>query len=144
MTDLKDFNLATADKHQLKFYAKSLSLDLSLSMTETTMREKIEKHIIANDLEAPVSEVAGIKKSDKRFTIMIPKTADAMGNEPVFVGVQGVGFTIPRSVQVDVPESVVEVLKNAMQDIVTQDEDGIIHHDYVPAYAYTVIGEVAA
>lgn len=141
---MTDFNLATADKHQLKFYAKSLGLDLSLAMSETTMREKIEKHITKNDLEAPVSEVAGIKKGDKRFTIMIPKSADAMGNEPVFVGVQGVGYTIPRAVNVDVPESVVEVLKNAEQDIVTQDEDGVIHHDYVPAYAFTVIGEVAA
>ncbi len=144
MTDLTDFNLATANKHELKFYAKSLGLDLSLSMSETTMREKIEKHITANDLEAPKSEVAGIQAGVKRFTIMIPKSADAQGSEPVFVGLQGLGYTIPRAVNVDVPEGVVEILKNAIQDIVTQDEDGIIHHDYVPAYAYTVIGEVAA
>lgn len=141
---MTDFNLATADKHQMKFYAKSLGLDLSLSMNETTMREKIEKHIAQNDLEAPVSEIEGIKKSDRRFTIMIPKAVGPEGSEPVFVGVQGVGYTIPRAVNVDVPESVVEVLKNAIQDIVTQDEDGVIHHDYVPAYPFTVIAEAAA
>jgi hypothetical protein len=141
---MTDFNLATADKHQMKFYAKSLGLDLSLAMAETTMREKIAKHLTENDIEAPKSEVAGIKKGAKRFTIMIPKALGKEGNEPVPVGVQGVLYTIPRAVAVDVPEGVVEVLKNAVQDIVTQDEDGIIHHDYVPAYAYTVIAEVAA
>ena len=141
---MTDFNLATADKHQMKFYAKSLGLDLSLAMGETTMREKIEKHLTKHDMPAPKSEVAGIRKGQKRFTIMIPKALGKEGTEPVFVGVQGVGYTIPRSVNVDVPESVVEVLKNAIQDIVTQDEDGVIHHDYVPAYPYTVIGEVVA
>jgi hypothetical protein len=141
---MNDFNLATADKHQLKFYGKSLGLDLSLSMSETTMREKLEKHIAANDLEAPKSEVANMKAGGKRFTILIPKAVGPVGNEPVFVGVQGVGYTIPRACNVDVPESVVEVLKNAVQDIVTQDEDGVMHHDYVPAYPFTVIGEVAA
>jgi hypothetical protein len=141
---MTDFNLATADKHQMKFYAKSLGLDLSLAMAETTMREKIEAHLIKTDQPAPKSEVAGIKKGDKRFTIMIPKALGKEGNEPVPVGVQGVLYMIPRAVNVDVPASVVEVLKNAVQDIVTQDEDGIIHHDYVPAYPYTVLAEVAA
>jgi hypothetical protein len=126
----------------MKYYAKSLGLDLSLSMSETTMREKIEKHLAANDIEAPKSEVAGIKKGAKRFTIMIPKALGKEGAEPVFVGVQGVGYTIPRAVNVDVPESVVEVLNNAIQDVVTQDEDGVIHHDYVPAYPFTVLREV--
>ena len=141
---MTDFNLATADKHQMKFYAKSLGLDLSLSMSETTMRERIEKFLIENDLDAPKSEVAGIKAGDKRFDIMIPKSAAHDGSEPVFVGVQGIGYTIPRAVKVTVPESVVEVLRNAVQDIVSQDEDGVIHHDYVPAYAFQIIGEVAA
>jgi hypothetical protein len=144
MTDLDNFNLATADKHQLKFYAKSLGLDLSLSMTETTMRSRIEKHITENDLEAPVSEVENMPAKGKRFQIIIPKSADPQGSEPVFVGVQGVGYTIPRAVTVAVPEAVVEVLKNAIQDVVTQDEDGIIHHDYVPAYPFNIVGEVAA
>ena len=67
---MTDFNLATADKHQLKFYAKSLRLDLSLSMSETTMREKIEKHIIENDMNINIADLLNVSRDDVAHTLV--------------------------------------------------------------------------
>jgi len=139
---MTDFNLATADKYQLKFHAKEkYGLALSLSMGEDTMRDHIIKHCAKNDIEAPVGEVSGKKTAGVKYvTINIAKTEKKDGSVPVFVGVQGVGYTIPRGINIKVPPSVVEVLKNAMQDIVTQDVDtGEILHEDVLAYPFQVI-----
>lgn len=142
MSNKADFNLATADKHQLKYYAKNeLDLNLSLSMTETTMREKIQKHCAENDIDAPVARVDGKqgKTNGKYITINIAKQDKKGGAEPAFVGVQGVGYTIPRGINVAVPAAVVEVLKNAKQDIVTQDtETGEIHTEEVLTYPFQI------
>lgn len=146
----EDFNLATADKHQLKYYAKNElipSLKLSLSMTEDTMRTKIQDHCAIHGFAAPTSRI-GAKGNDAAkemhyVTISIAKSDKPGGDEPVFVGVQGVGYTIPRGINIDVPASVVEILKNAMQDLVTQDEDGEIHHNHVLAYPYNIIADPA-
>lgn len=138
-----EFNLATADKHQLKFYAKNeLDLNLSLSMTETTMREKIQKHCAENDIKAPVAQVDGArgKKHGKYITVNIAKQDKKGGAEPAFVGVQGVGYTIPRGIDVAVPAAVVEVLKNAMQEIVTQDpETGEIDKEEILTYPFQIV-----
>jgi len=144
MTDQQeDFNLAIADKHQLKFYAKNtLGLALSLSMTEGTMRERIQEHCAKNDIDQPVAKVQGTrgKKHDKYITINVAKSDKKNGSEPAFVGVQGVGYTIPRGINVAVPASVVEVLKNAMQEIVTQDpDDGQIYKEEVMTYPFQVV-----
>ena len=140
-----EFNLATADKHQLKFHAKNEldpPLNLSMSMTETTMRERIQKHCKDNGMDAPVAQVDGSrgKKHDKYITINVAKQDKKGGAEPAFVGVQGVGYTIPRGIDVAVPASVVEVLKNAKQDIVTQDpETGEIHKEPIMTYPFQIV-----
>lgn len=142
MTDLTDFNLATADKHQLKFYAKEkLGLSLSLSMTETTMRERIQKHCADNDMDAPVAKVASKgNKHASYVTINVAKSDKKGGAEPAFVGVQGVGYAIPRGINVDVPKAVVEVLKNAVQEIITQDPDtGEMHSEEVLTYPFQIV-----
>lgn len=146
---MSDFNLATADKHEMKFYAANKltpSLKLSLSMSEATMREKIQRHCADNGTDGPVAEIKAqgkIANNSHLVRINVSKSDKPGGDEPVFVGVQGVGYTIPRGVDIDVPSPVVEVLKNAMQDIITQDEDGEIHHNHVLAYPYNVIADPA-
>jgi len=140
-----EFNLATADKHQLKFHAKNElnpPLSLSMNMTETTMREKIQNHCTKNDIEAPVAQVDGSrgKKHDKYITVNIAKQDKKGGAEPAFVGIQGVGYTIPRGINVAVPAAVVEVLKNAKQDIITQDtETGEMHSEEVLTYPFQIV-----
>jgi len=139
---MTDFNLATADKYQLKFWAKEqYDLSLSLAMGEDTMRDHITRHCAKNDIEAPTGVVAG-KKVDgvKYITINIAKSEKRDGAVPVFVGCQGFGYTIPRGINIKVPPSVVEVLKNAVQDVVTQDPDtGEVLHQDVMAYPFQVV-----
>lgn len=142
MSNIKEFNLATADKHQLKFYAKEvLALNLSLSMTETTMRERIQAHCADNEIKAPVAEVTGRGNHNATYVVInVAKQDKKGGSEPAFVGVQGVGYTIPRGIDVSVPAAVVEVLKNAKQEIVTQDPDtGEIEREEVMTYPFQIV-----
>ena len=144
MSDTKDFNLATADKHQLKFYAKNNlepSLNLTLNMSDTTMRERIQDHCIKNDIEGPTAKVESKGATNVKYiTINVAKQDKKGGAEPAFVGVQGKGYTIPRGINVAVPAPVVEVLKNAMQEIVTQDpESGEIHKEPVQTYPFQIV-----
>lgn len=149
---MTDINLATADRHQMKFYAKDeLGLGLSLSMTEETMRARITAHCAQNDLALPVSDIGGTKGNredrSKWPQVIIAKQEKKGGDEPAFVGFQGKGFLIPREIPCRVHPGIVEILRNAKQDIVTQDaETGEIYHNEVFTYPFQVImpGAVAA
>jgi len=136
---MTEFNLATADKHQLKFYAKeTLGLALSMNMNESTMRELIQKHCDEKDIEPPIAELGSTpaNEGEKKVTINIAKQDKPGGSDPVFVGVQGVGVTIPRGINIKVPERFVHALENAVQDIVTQNEDGEIIKEPVLTYPF--------
>ncbi len=141
--DLDNFNLAIADRHQLKFYAKEkLNLTLSLSMKEITMRQKIQDFCTEHDLEAPKAQIAGkgSLRNSEYATINVAKSAEKDGGAPFFVGVQGRGYMIPRGIDVDVPVPVLGVLENAVLDVVTQDEDTAeIMHEDVLQYPFNVI-----
>jgi len=147
---MSDFNLATADKPALKVWAiNNINLNLSLAMNEDTMRQRILDKCSELNIDPPVSKIhakggAAKNKKSKYITINVAKQVGPGGSEPAFVGVQGVGYTIPRGINVDVPESVVEALNNAVQDIVTQDPDTaeILHED-VLTYPFQVISMVA-
>lgn len=146
---MNDINLATADKQELKTWAiNNIDLQLSMTMNEDTMRQRIIDKCHELQIEPPkavVEEKRATKgKKQDYYTIIIAKTEKPGGTEPAIVGVQGVLYSIPRGIPIDVPGSVVEVLKNGMQDIVTQDpETNEIHHEDVPTYPYQVIGKVA-
>ncbi len=62
--------------------------------------------------EAPAKSLKSKKESRKMYTIFV----DEEENQPNFitVGVNGKVFQIMRGVDVDVPEEVIEVLKNAI------------------------------
>jgi len=143
---MNDINLATATKAELKAWAiNNIDLQLSLNMNEDTMCQKIKDKCSELKIDPPSSKVAvkggaAKSKNTKYITINIAKQDKPGGSEPVPVGVQGVLYTIPRGIDVDVPASVVEVLKNAIQDIVTQDQDTAeIMHEDVLSYPYQVI-----
>lgn len=146
---MSDFNLATAAKPILKAYAKNeLDLSLTLNMNEDTMRQKIVARCKELGVEPPVAEVETrhekAQKITKRIKIMIPKSDKHDGEEPVFIGVQGVSYLVPRGIEVKVTPAIVEVLKNAITDNVTQDPDtGEVHHNEVPTYPFNILGEVA-
>ncbi len=141
---MNDFNLATADKHQLKFYAKeTYGLSLTLNMNEATMRIRIQEHCDKTGAEKPESSIPtpGRNQDKKpRVKINILQTEGIGGKEPAVIGVQGKLYHVPRGVDVSVPYSVVEVLKNAKQDIVTQDpKTGEIDKQEVFTYPYSIV-----
>jgi len=145
MTDTK-FNLATADKFELKKHAKEIyELSLPMTMGVETMRAKIFEHCRDNNLDMPESEAGeaktgSIKKiAEKKITINIATAPGKNGSEPVFLGVNGVGTTVPRGINVDVSPAIVEVLRNAVQDIVTQEQDGELIHAPVPTYPFQIV-----
>lgn len=53
------------------------------------------------------------KLSGKRAQLRIASTKEDAGKEPVFVGLNGEGYLIPRDVQVDCPIEIVQVLEDA-------------------------------
>lgn len=92
-------------------------------------------HAVATDEN---SDARAIAAQGKR-TINIPSTEAADGQAPVFVGVNGVHFLIQRDTNVDVPESVLEALRNAKQTVYK-----LVNNDMVPrevmAYPFSVVG----
>ncbi len=140
-------NLVTASKAELKAYAKNdLDLSLPLTMNEDTMRDRIIARCKDLNIEVPQVKVAAKSghKADKYVTINIAKTDRHDGSENAFVGVNSVGYSIPRGINVDVPDFVVEALKNAVQDIVTQDpESGELYSEPVLTYPYMIVAHAA-
>jgi hypothetical protein len=70
---------------------------------------------------APVSVLRasdlGADLSGKRVELTINQDSGENGREPVFVGLNGVGFQIPRGVPVNVPVELLEILDNAVQTV---------------------------
>ena len=142
-------NLATSTVDELRAYAAN-ELNLTISKTITT-QDTIVKKILEQcaklNIDPPESSIGDAKvidkatgEKEKRLILLIPATKE--DKYPAFVGVQGVGWLIPRNVEVVVPARVVEVLKNAKQDIFTQNpETREMLKSTVPTYAYSILGE---
>lgn len=139
---MSDFNLATADKFKMRDYAKDLGLTLHHALSEENMRDRIIEFCEKNNIDAPIAkvEIGGTRKNTDYIKINIAKQDKPGGSEPAFVGYQGTGFTIPRGIDVEVPAPIVEILKNAVQKIVTQDpETGELHSEPVLTYPFQII-----
>lgn len=77
------------------------------------------------------------KKDVKMVTITI---SGAVGEKdrPVFVGYQGVGWSIQRGKPARVPVPVVHILQNAIKSHYDCDEEGNITESLVPLYPFTI------
>ena len=145
---MSDINLATATKAELKAYAiNTLDLNLPMTMGEDTMRQKILIRCSELQIDPPKSELVSNKgraHKGKKIIINIGRVGGKGANHPVPVAVQGVLYTIPRGIDIAVSPAIVEVLKNAVQDIVTQDpESGEVFHEDVLTYPFQIKGEAA-
>ena len=146
---MSDIDLATATQSELKAYAiNELDLPLTMAMKAETMVVKIQDRCRELNIEAPTQTIQTkhdkVNPKAKTVVINIPKSEKPGGTEPVPVGVQGVLYTIPRGVDIAVSESIVEVLKNAVQDIVTQDpETNEIYHEDVPSFPFQIVRAAA-
>ncbi len=131
MTDF-DYQTST-DKDAMLDYANSLDLNLDARFNLETIREKILSRLAEQSLpEQPT-------KQQKTVKIMIHKTENDTGSIQVPVSVQGKTWLIKRGHEVEVPVSVVEVLKNAIKEIYEFDGDEIRSKE-VPAYPFSVVG----
>ena len=143
---MSEFNFATASKSELKAYAQNnLDLNLPMTMGEGTMRDKILIRCQDLQIEPPKAVLTSTKGRAHQGKKIIVNIGKVKGDTaPVPVSVQGVQYTIPRGIDIAVPPAVVEVLRNAIQDIVTQDpETGEIQHEEVQTYPFSIKGEAA-
>ena len=106
----QDFN--NMKYSELYEHAKELGLSVKAGMKKVDLIDAIKVGTAAPET------ISGelLKKSD-RVRLTIHESSDKNAVDPVFVGVQGIGYTIKRGVPVDVPRSVVTALENARQDI---------------------------
>lgn len=145
-------NLNTATKEEMKQYARDeLGIALPLTMNEATMRQKIRDRMAelgVSDAHAPNSETVCTAKGDstkagKRknyVTIIVAKSQEKGGGQPVFVGVNAKGYTIPRGIPVAVPNFVEYALRQAIQTVYDWDEETLkLTAREVPTYPYNVV-----
>lgn len=59
---------------------------------------------------------------------------------PVFVGVNGMGYKIPRNTIVAVPQAVEQVLRDSVNDHITIGDDGLMRHDTSQKFPYDIVG----
>ncbi|MCB7317528.1 hypothetical protein [Lacrimispora sp. 210928-DFI.3.58] len=71
-----------------------------------------EKNTEASGVQMENAGASGVQR-EKMVSFMIPKGRNELDRADVFVGVNGKSYLIKRGVVVDMPEAVVEVLKNS-------------------------------
>lgn len=110
------------DKAALRAYArkefgKTYANDVSHASLVKNLEElsATEEGSTAMAVEVQSAEPAegGVPEGRKR--IIIHKGEGPLGDKDVFVGVNGVGYLIQRNKEVDVPDGVVDVLRNAVE-----------------------------
>tara|TARA_R110000782_G_scaffold265815_1_gene359811 strand:- start:1181 stop:1660 length:480 start_codon:yes stop_codon:yes gene_type:complete len=138
---MADFNVKDASYNDLKEYAKLYNIRI-MGVKKADLRQNITEHLEASVVDAEVAEL-GISQSlikskgipsdkplegkdvsgAKRIKIIIHESADPNAVNPVFVGVNGKGYTITRGQEVDVPNGVLEVLNNARETLYERKKD---------------------
>ena len=133
---MSDFNAVTASYKDLKDYAKIYDIRI-MGVKKEELRKNIMEHMATNNqveelsLSQPLIKSAGIpsdkpqegKVIGKRVKIIVHESADPNAINPVFIGVNGRGYTINRGVEDEVPSNVVDVLNNARETIYDRKRD---------------------
>ena len=109
---MSEVNVNTMDRATLEQTANDLGVKFAHNASDDTLRNKLREALgepLAPELNTAPSTAESTK--EKRFEIIIQ--TDGKDKQPVPVGVNGKMWAIQRGKNVIVPESVVEVLKNA-------------------------------
>lgn len=146
-------NLDKATVEELRTYARNeLGINPPPGLTKDALRKVIQEAVSeALPDDDSVQTVSPAKPAEatskvKRKRIMIHKTGDKTGADDVILGVNGRMYQIKRGMEVDVPASVVEVLKNAVEDRFEYHADprlpggGEMVKRQALAYPFSVIG----
>ncbi|TDX29102.1 hypothetical protein DFO67_108146 [Modicisalibacter xianhensis] len=138
---MSEQSIDTMSREKLEATASDLGIKVSANMKDETLVAKIQEALgeapPAATQHGPVNPAApGEGEKSKRYRIIVA-THD-QDKQPVQVGVNGRPYVIQRGKEVIVPESVVEVLRNAVQhvyDPVTMEENQVM------AYPFQILGE---
>jgi len=94
------------------------------------------------DLEKTTTPVKAknLRKKEKRKTIIVHKSSEQGAEEQITVSVNGKVYLIKRGEEVSVPESVVEVLNNAVKETYEfQGEDKPLKKIEAHTYPFSVV-----
>jgi len=132
-----------ASRDELLAYAKDVKgLDLPKQIRTETLRNKLlGTEASSVDVEENTQDAAPQK--EKRVKIIIQQS-DTDGQD-VFVGVNGRPYLIQRGEEVEVPEHIVEVLRNAKRTVHTtvvdrQTGETSLESREVLAYPFSIVG----
>jgi hypothetical protein len=147
----KKIKLNEATEPQLRSFAESyLGMTFPANTKPETIRAKVmaawtKEEIMVEDEEPkaaltgqPPRTPKGKEPSPDKVRIIIQRTEEAGGDEPVPVGVNGKIMLVPRGEEVEIPVSYFEVLKNAVKDIYEPIKEGGINPvpRKVPSYPF--------
>jgi ribosomal protein L21E len=137
-------NIETAPVQELRAYAKEeFGLTFQVGTTKAAMLDAVKSALGQDPAKTDSAPQAISKKSrdGKRVTINIHKSANPSDPDPVYVGLNGVGVTIPRGVDVSVLEGYVAILRHAVRKTYhTDQKTGDTIESESHAYPFSVIG----
>lgn len=115
---MSELNIDALTLEELKEQAKILGVAHASNIGADALRAKLKEALGESDGTRTESkpEAAPVHRSEKgqkRITILIPESE--VDTQPVQVYVNGRSYIMKRGEEVEVPESVVEVLNNAKQ-----------------------------
>jgi len=137
---MSNFNIDEAERAELKAYARDeLGLTLSMNLREDTMRQRIKDRI--EEMKGSENRGQPMKANREEWPVInVAKTSEKGGGAPVFVGLQGKGYTIPRGKPIPVPPGVEYILRVAIKTDYDQDEDtGEMVGIDILSYPYSVV-----
>jgi hypothetical protein len=139
--------LKDASGPQMRAFAQShLGMEFPSNMANEKVRAQIQAAWTKEeiDVEDPVEPPAKTAKTlgdetvTEKVKLIINRTEDAGGDEPVPIGVNGRVMLVPRGDIVEIPLTYFNVLKNAVKDIYESLPDGGMNPvpRKVPAYPF--------
>ncbi|WP_043530470.1 hypothetical protein [Litchfieldella xinjiangensis] len=143
MSDSTPINTAEMTREQLEATANDLGVKFQSNIGDDTLRSRIDEALGTPNPTGSATKPANEQpkgsaqqtKPAKRKIIVATHDQD---KQPVQVFVNGRSYIIERGKEVVVPVSVVEVLRNAVQDVY---DPKTMKKSHVMAYPYQDLGE---
>lgn len=101
--------------------SKVTTLDDSAAMADQLVASNLRAKSTAKSVKGANHDGA---LSGKARIVTIHPTNDEGGSEAVFLSLNGYAYQIPRGMPIEVPEEVVQILKNAKQELTSFGKDG--------------------
>lgn len=146
---MSDINVNAMDRAELEQTANDLDVKFAHNASDETLRNKLrealgEPPMPSLESQSPPAEQATLSAppqpalaKEKRFEIVIQ--TDGKDKQPVPVGVNGKMWAIQRGKKVVVPQSVIEVLRNAVR---YEYDPKDMSRTEVLAYPFQIVREV--